>query len=580
MTDVLKRLRAARASISLALATFVVLSGGCSASIQSGTSGPASSEGPQARKVLTVAITREPAHIEGFTGGSTTGGCAVICNLVHASLIRTLDTGERVPELAADVISTDKGNWQVNGDGSMVVTWRLRPDVVWHDGTPFTSADLLFSWRVVKDPQLTPPGTAPQVLDQMTAATTPDPQTFVVNWSAPYINADTFIGGRILPRHLLEDVHSKGDDDAFAANPFFTTQFVGLGPYRLTRWEQGSSIEATRFDGYFRGKAPLTTIFLRFIGDPNALVATIMADAADAVLPPGLTVETALEVQKRWEGSGNVVTFEPSPNNRILEAQHRPEFAKPSQGLPNVLVRQALYSALDRPALAQAATAGHAPIADSWVPPNSFYRPQLESSITKWPFDVAKAQQLLAQAGWKPGADGVLVHEQTGERFELVLRAAQVGGAQVGKDFELAVVGDYWKKVGVEPVLDVQFMGPTQSREYDGTRSGISNVGNLAFDNALKRMHTSVIASEANRWGGQNLSGYRNLEMDQLIDRYQVTIPITDRLNVERQLLQRMTGQVLTMPLYWEILPSLRLKGVSAQVRALGNDYFLWDKES
>lgn len=554
----------------------LLVSSGC---VQAGSQGTGSaSEGqPRAPKILTIAASHEPAEINGFSGGSTTGSCGTICSFVHGNLTRTLESGEQIPEMAAEVISTDKGNWRVNADGTMVTTWRLRADVIWHDGTPFTSEDLLFSWKVVKTPELTPPGGSLLVLDLMTSAAAPDPHTFVINWSAPYIGADRFTGGRILPKHLLEELFNQGLPNKFAADSYFRSDFVGLGPYRLTQWESGSFMEATRFDGYFKGKAPLDKVFLRFVIDPNARVANILAESVDVVLPP-VSMSLATEIEQRWKGTGNRVIFEPSPNNRILEPQYRPELARPMAGLPNPLVRQALYQALDRQEFVEAATLGKAVIADSWVQPWSIYRPALESAIPRFPYDLKRAQELLTQAGWTRGSDGVLVHNQTAERFELTLRASQVGAAQINKDVELAIVADMWKQVGVEPVLDLQFQG-VNSREYDGKMTGIGNVGNLSFENAMRRMHTSTIASDANRWGGQNLSGYSNQEVDRLIDRYNVTIPMNDRLMVERQLIQILFGQVTSMPLYWEILPTLVLKGVGSEVRDRSNDYFRWDRD-
>lgn len=559
------------------LAAALLLASGCVPGAGQSTSGASESGQPRGPKVLTIAASREPAEINGFSGGSTTGSCGTICSFVHGNLTRTHESGEQIPEMAAEVISTDKGNWRVNSDGTMVTTWRLRPDVIWHDGRPFTSEDLLFSWKVVKTPELTPPGGSLLVLDLMSSAAAPDPHTFVVNWSAPYIGADTFTGGRILPRHLLEEVFNQGIPNRFAADSYFRSDFVGLGPYRLTQWESGSHMEATRFDGYFKGRAPLDKVVLRFVIDPNARVANILAEAVDVVLPP-VAMSLATEIEQRWKGTGHRVIFEPSPNNRILEPQYRPELARPMAGLPNPLVRQALYQALDRQAFVDAATLGKAVIADSWVQPWSIYRPALESAIPRFAYDLKRSQELLAQAGWSRAPDGVLVHNQTGERFELTLRASQVGAAQINKDVELAIVADMWKQVGVEPVLDLQFQG-VNSREYDGKMTGIGNVGNLSFENAMRRMHTSTIAGDANRWGGQNLSGYSNPEVDRLIDRYNVTVPLNDRLMVERQLIQILFGQVTSMPLYWEILPTLVLKGVGSEVRDRSNDFFLWDRD-
>src|SRR5207248_11311145 len=91
----------------------------------------------------------------------------------------------------------------------------------------------------------------------------------------------------------------------------------------------------------------------------------------------------------------------------VENIQHRPEFARPPNGLTNQTVRQAFYQALDRQAIVDVDTAGLGTVADSWIAPTDEIRPQVEASIPKYPYDPARAQQVLAQVGWVRGADGI-----------------------------------------------------------------------------------------------------------------------------------------------------------------------------
>jgi peptide/nickel transport system substrate-binding protein len=545
--------------------------------------GAAATTAPAAPKVLTVAVNSEPTTIEGFTGSNITRGSGFILGIVHASLSAQDDHGVYQPQLAAERIAADAGTWRLNPDGTMDVTWKLRPNIQWHDGTPFTSADMAFTFKVKKDPAY--PSIDSGALALMESVTAPDPQTFVVHWSKPFFQADQSRGLDPLPEHILGDLYARGDSDGFVNNTYFTNGFVGLGPYRLTQWLQGSEMDFARFDAFYLGRPQLDQINVRFIGDANAMVSAILAGAVDVVYPPGVDFDTAVNVRDRWQGTSNVVRFDPSDPEgrmRVLEVQYRQDYAQPKGALSNPTVRQALYTAIDRNTFVEVITHGLATVADSWIPPFSAKRSALESSIPQYPYDPARAQQLLAQAGWRPGSDGILVNDQTGQRFDLTMRASQIGGGQVGKDKELAVVADSWKRIGVEPTLDLKAIGTTGDRGYEGVNPGMSNVGNMApYATFFPRMSSRAIATEGNRWTGSNLSGFSDPVVDGLLDRFNVTVDASQQLDIERQLLQKLMGEVSFMPLYWEVLPVLISNGVdSTLVSPLHiREIYQWNKK-
>src|SRR5207249_9072286 len=143
-------------------------------------------------------------------------------------------------------------------------------------------------------------------LARMASATAPDPLTFSVHWSSIYVRANEAPGLIPIPRHLLEELY-RADKANLANSPRFTTEVIGLGPYRLVNWQHDVHMEFTRFDDYFRGRPPFDTVTVRFMGDTNTLVANILAEAIDMVLPTGVDLETALEVRRRWERTGNQV---------------------------------------------------------------------------------------------------------------------------------------------------------------------------------------------------------------------------------------------------------------------------------
>jgi len=562
--------------LSVALLVTIV-AGACAPPRPAGPDSGAPQGQPQgARKTFSVAVIQEPPHIEGFTGAAGSGGAGAVKNVVHNYLAYEDDQVNFKPQLAAELPAVDRGTWLLNPDGSMDVTWRVRPNVRWHDGAPFTSADMLFSFGVYKDPDL--PTAAASTLRLMSSAMAPDPHTLVVHWSRTYVRANEPAGLTPLPRHLLEDLY-RTDKDAFVSSSHFTSGFVGLGPYRLAKWEFGSHMELTRFDDYFLGRPPFDNVYVRFVLDANTMVANILSGAVDAVLPPSVDLSAAFELKRRWEGTGHQVRVDSTGRMHFMEIQYRPEYARPRNGLSNATVRRALYQATDRQALNEVIAEGLAPLADSYVRPTDPWRRDVESAIPQYPYDPARAQQLLAQAGWVRGPDGALVHNQTGDRFEGEVWARQAAG---GIEREPTIVADQWNSLGTKLTPYVVPAAREDDREYQALLPTIIISGNLGPDSwYTDRLHSQFIASAENRWSGRNKLGYTNPRADTLIDQLQVAIDPGKRAAAHRQLLQEVIGDLAFFPLYWEVVPILLLKGVRPSpdgVRNLAN-FVGWDRE-
>jgi peptide/nickel transport system substrate-binding protein len=457
----------------------------------------------------------------------------------------------------------------------MDTTWRLRPNITWHDGQPFTSDDLLFSFHVYKDPDV--PTAIGAALGLMESVEAPDPLTFVVHWSSPYVRADEAPGLIPMARHLLEETYQR-DKPGFPSSPRFGTEFIGLGPYRLASWEGGIQMDFGRFDDYFLGRPPLDRVVVRFLADANTMVANVLSGAVDVLLPIGVDSEAALELKRRWAGTGNQVTTDSSGRLRYLEIQYRPDYQQPRNGLQHQTVRQALYQAIDRATLADIMAGARDASADSWYPPGSDLRAQLEPSIPQFPYDPARAQALLAQAGWSRADDGTLIHQVTGERFEIMLN----GSASTRTEREQGIIADGWKATGVQVQPFIIPAALNNDREYRSLLTGAQLIG-VGYDAFYTdRLHSKYITSPANRWSGPNRGGYSNPRVDAVLDQLVKTIDSAERLELHKQLLAEQLGDLAVMPLYWDVDPVIAVKGVKNIGRnATVNTWnmFQWDKE-
>ena len=168
-----------------------------------------------------------------------------------------------LPLLAREVPTLENGGVRLRPDGGMDVTWRLRPGITWHDGKPFTSADVKFTVDAINDPAYNPEST--DGFDRISAVDTPDPLTAVVHYRevyAPY--ALQFVRG-CLPKHLLQgrDIDRAND---------YNRALLGTGPYRVAEWKTGEYILLERVDSYWGGTPKIAKLLFKFLPNTNTRI--------------------------------------------------------------------------------------------------------------------------------------------------------------------------------------------------------------------------------------------------------------------------------------------------------------------
>ena len=524
-------------------------------------------------KTLTIGVLRGMPDFSPFTAMSVSTSASAITPIVSNGLTYADDRGVTHPLKAVDLPSFEKGTWKVFDDGRMETTWRLRPNIFWHDGTPQTPADYTFNFEVSQDREL-PRAVTPDALAQ-SGMSFPDALTIVVSWSTPFVDAG-ISGPGTLPRHILDEAYRQDKLGAFINHAYWTHEHINDGPYKIARWDLGADMELERHDLYFLGRPPFDKVFVRVIGDAQTLISNILSGSLDIVLPPGIDLDAALEVKRRWEGTGNEVRADVVGRIIHFEPQFRPEIARPSLGLAEQPVRQALYQAINRQALADFMAHGFGPLADGWYRPDEPRRAEL--AIPQFPYDPSSAPALLASVGWRRGGDGILIHERTGEQFRVEIWA----NVAASWDKLGYAVAEDWKPLGVDAQVHPIPPARTGDREYESGHTGVfvTNVNEEQF--FVNRLHSSRIPSVATRWVGNNRGGYKNPEVDVLYDRLVATLNPRDRAPIERELVRLVMGGLVMMPFYWETLPVLKLKGVKDHRLKTGNNtwfFFNWDKE-
>jgi peptide/nickel transport system substrate-binding protein len=320
----------------------------------------------QAKDSLSLGMVLEPPHLDPTAGAASAIREVTYAN-IYEGLVRIDAMGKVQPALAA--------SWTISPDG-LTYTFRLRTGVTFHDGAPFDCATVMFSYgrAAAADSVNAQKG----LFEPIARTDCPDPATAVVTLKRP---TASFLFG-------------MGWGDAAMLSPASVatdkTNPVGTGPFRFTRWVRGDRIELERFPGYWGAAPKLTTVTFRFITDPTAAVAAVLAGDLDAF--PNFPAPEALD-RVRADSRFTVVVGTTEGKTILALNDARKPF-------DDVRVRRALAYAIDRRALIEAVMSGYgAPIGSHYVPTDPGY----VDLTGVYPYDPARAKALLAEAGVRPG---------------------------------------------------------------------------------------------------------------------------------------------------------------------------------
>ena len=533
----------------LSILVLVLVAVGCAqpASRPSSSSEPAT----QARTgptTLQTVMRVEPASLASKPLVTTGISVAHAVRLFNAELDQ--DDGQEVtrPYLVEALPALNTDSWKVFPDGRMETIYRLRPNLTWHDGTPLSAEDFVFAWRVYRTPELGPTATLPPV-PQMDEALAPDDRTLVIRWLRPFPEAAAMGKDfQALPRHILEAPFQQLDSETFTNHPFWGTQYVGLGPYKLERWDPGASIQAVAFDGHALGRPKIDRIVVRFIADENTVLTNLLAGEVQFATDRTVRFEQAQTLKREWAATNGGTPILTPAQPRYLAVQYRPEFANP-RALLDIRARRALAHAVDREALNLGLFDGEGAPTETMITPFFQAYQDVDRAITKYPFDPRRTEQLLNEVGYIKGADGTFA--MGGER--LALSFLQEAGNQTER--EMSILIDTWRQVGIETRPTV--MSSVQLRDYE-IRATFPSVYSTAMGGAVKggtknlvNYTTPAMGTPANRWQGNNYSGWSNSEYDRLYQAFSSTLDSAERNRQVAQMAKLISDDVAFIMLFF-----------------------------
>ena len=422
--------------------------------------------------------------------------------LPDGSLLRVWVESGAAFEISTDpALKADIEKWlTANGGGTVQigdpisffaepqVVFKLRKNVRWHDGAPFTSRDAAFTYRAIMDDATASPRKPD--FDLILKVETPDEHTFRVTYRKPYSPALESWMISLLPAHLLEGKPTTWWTQNFNRTP------VGTGAFRFAEWKTNEFIRVERNPDYFDAPGPwLDGIVYRFMPDQLTLRLAFETRQVDFWGAEPWTVNAFVN-DPRFQ----VFTSPTSSYTYIGWNLKRPLFQDP-------LVRRALAHAVDVPSMVRFILYGHGLQSTGLFTPQMWF---FNPDIKPFAYDPEKARALLAEAGWKPGPDGIL--QKNGERFSFTLITNN--GNEVRRDIA-TLTQDGLKQLGIEVKVElyewaVFLKNHINKGDFDAMVLGWS-LGN-GYDQ-FQIWHSSQANPEQ-----LNVVGYKSEKADRLLD--------------------------------------------------------------
>ena len=462
--------------------------------------------------------------------------------------------------LCTELPDLEKGTarFETTADGKpgIAVTYTLKPNLKWGDGTPVTTKDVVFTWEVGKNKK-TGAGNL-EIFSRITSIDVKDDRTFTLHVNKRTCDYNDASGLDLLPAHLerpkFADPVAYRDRSTYESDP--TNPGLWFGPYKVTAVVPGSHVVLERNPTWPGKKPAFDRITVRAIENTAALTANLLSGSIDYIAGElGLTIDQALPFEARHKGRYNIV-YKPSLIYEHVDVNLE------NPALADRRVRVALLHGLDRKAITEQLFAGRQPVANGQTNPlDTVYDPD----VPKYPYDPKRAAVLLDEAGWTDKRRGVR-HNAKGERLQIEFMTT---AGNKSRELVQQAMQSQWRQLGIDVRIRNEpprvFFGKTmQRREF----TGLGMYAWLSSPRNIPRttLHSKEIPNADNGWSGQNFPGYRNKTMDKLIDDLEVVCEPKQNLQLWHDMQRLYAKDLPVLPLFFRantyIMPKW-LKGLT-----------------
>jgi peptide/nickel transport system substrate-binding protein len=441
--------------------------------------------------VLRVAIQNDVKSLNPLLNSNTTDG--FIAFLMFEPLLSADPKGDPVPMLATSVPTPENGG--VSRDG-LTVTYHLRKNAKWTDGVPVTAGDVKWSWAAIMNPRNNI--VSRHGYDYVKYVETPNEHTVVVHLKqrfSPFVNTFFAMSDQpmpVAPEHVL----SRYPD--FNQVAFDEAPTVSDGPFRFGEWARNDHITLLRNDRFFMGRPHLSRIEIKMIPDENTTINLLKTHAIDFMFQASPETYPALKSVPDL----NLVFVNVNGYERVQLNNSHPVLADPR-------VRLAIAHAIDKRRLVDTLTFGQMTEATEDIPDWMW---AFNPTVHSYPHDTAMARELLREAGWRLGPDGIM--RKNGVALDLVLVTNNSNATRRQAALELQ---EMLREAGIG--VEIKYY-PGDVMFAPAGMGGILQLGK--FDLALNGWYAGIDPDDSSQYtcqnvppGGYNYSRFCNPEMEQ-----------------------------------------------------------------
>ncbi|MDC0422681.1 peptide-binding protein [Methylophilaceae bacterium] len=435
-------------------------------------------------------MTGEPSNLIAMIAGDSAS--SAIANNIFNSLLKYDESLNYAPEIAE--------SWDISNN-QKTITFKIREGLYWADGEKLTSKDVMFSWKLVTDPNTRTPYASDYQL--VKKASTPDLYTFIVTYEESYAPAlDTWTSLHILPEHLLknEDVNST----------YFSRKPVGSNYYKLDNWKSGQQVSLTRNSFSINGKANINNLVSRIIPDTSSQFLELTADNIDLMNINPIQYQRVFPSRKDLQDK--IGLYKELGNGYTYLG-----FNLKKEPFNDKRVRKALNFAIDKNEIIKGVLLGLG------EPLSSPYKPGTRWNNTKlkpYPYDSNRALALLNEAGYKKNNNGLLEKDGKVLRFEILTNQNKQ------REMTAVIVQRRLKEIGVDVSIRVI--------EWASFINQFIKTGD--FDVVVLGWSLSLDPDQFNIWhstqqgpGQFNFLGYENKRVDTLLEKGRLELDISKR---------------------------------------------------
>jgi peptide/nickel transport system substrate-binding protein len=450
-----------------------------------------------------------------------------IVYLVYDTLIATDLRNQPIPQLARE--------WSLADDGR-TWTFTLHEGAKWHDGTPLTAEDVVFTFEMIQGFEAF--GLIKDYTTLIESVEAPDPLTAVITFEDSVANTDErFSGVPILPKHIWQQFESEQ-----AATEFENLEMIGSGPFRMTEYRPGEFTRLAAVKDHYLEPPKVDEVIFRVFGNDDAMVQALRTGEVDLIAPPETVIRTL-----QSEPNIKVEIGEGLSLTDIIFNVTTPENCPPEDGqctghpaIQDVRVRQALAHATDKQQLIDVVKLGLGSPGLGLVMPG--HGEAFHAELQDYAYDTARANAILDEAGYAD-SDGDGVREMPGDPSKPLNFRFSYPSDQLGADGTrfAETLGAMWKEAGVELTvqpLEADALTAICCPAFDfdvilwGWGAGV-DPSSLLYILTTEQIPTGV--SE---------TGYSNPEYDELFKQQEVTSDREERVRLLHQMQEIMVRDV------------------------------------